>query len=113
MRWFLIVVAVALAVIASLFRYSDYFASSTNFWVFNSLVKVALVLLASSLAYPQLQRLNRSRYGKIILGGAVVFAMFFIARPKASAALLPMIGAALLVLLVLTFMTDVFSDEKK
>lgn len=108
----LVVVAGAMACVAVYFRYGGAFDRSTSLWVFHSLLKVALALLACSLAWPQILLLRRSAYGQFVLVGLSVAGMFFMIRPKAMTAVLPILAAAIAALCVVTFLRNVLTRSR-
>ena len=105
-------IAAALAGVAFYFRYGGAFDQTTALWVYHSLLKVAIALIACSLAWPQILRLRQSAYGQLVLIGLLVAGMFFMIKPKAMVAVLPILVAAVVVLCGLTFLRNVLTRSR-
>ncbi len=112
-RWLLGIAAGTTFIFAVVFRFLPWVDEAAAAWTFNSLTKVAILLLTASLAWPNLNRLWQSSYGRLIVASLIVIGTVFIVRPRAIFAFLPLIIAGVSILVTLTFLKDLFSNKTK
>lgn len=70
-------------------------------WISGMFWKLAIVIGAVWLAFPQIQRIQRLPFGSTIMGGALTTALIFLIRPKAVLYVLPVIIAAVIAMVLL------------
>ena len=108
-RWGLLGASAALAVLACGARLGGWVEESAAVWIFHTMIKVAVLLMATSLAWPQLTSLRRSGYGRLVLAGLMAMVGLFMLRPRAILAAAPFIAAAIAVLAAVTFLRNMFT----
>lgn len=111
--WIVLAVAVVLFVIGAVFKFFPIADETARSWSFNILTKVGIVLLTVALAWTQLKFLVGSTYGRILVCGMAVTAIFFIIRPRAVFGLLPLIAAGVALMGTITFLRDMFLSPRK
>ena len=109
--WIIAAVAGLMIVAAVAFRWMSASDEATRLWAFHTLMEVAVVLIAISLSWNQIQGLKTSTYGRTILIGLFVVAATFAIRPQLIKSILPLTSVLVVAILVLTFFRDFFKPK--
>lgn len=112
-RLLLGVIALILGLVAIAGRLAIGFPENTGIWVSGAFGKVAMLLGVGWLAWPQLMWLKRSEYGMISLVGIGIASIVFVTRPRLLLYFIPLLVAAVGLLIGITWLQRFFSPPKR
>ncbi len=106
----LIIAAVVLACIAFAAKIFPVADDTSGDLVYNLFLRVAIIVFATGIAWPQLKALKASSYGRLLIGGLAVAALFMMIQPRSKTAVVPIIIVSVVLLIAVTFLRNLFSS---